>query len=445
MNDEFETRVGTWMRDRARPDPASLASVLGSIDTLPERRGRRRRGWLLATAAVVAVVAVGASAFMFASRPDGYAPSGPNRPVPPDPAAFAGDPRLAACFGSAGPVEFAFEMRHARDYQRHLPAMLLSPELDVDDPGFVVVFASGAELPVGGGAFASRDTTSPNPNQRSVCILVGGVPNLYEHVDISGMGADIGTGDATASLQPSPTTSPSAGPAPTPTVAPAPAWTGDLLAQLECQGDPQLIGGEVGEISTGGRTGTASPYPWLYALDAEDMPLEGWVEAPKVDWESGDSKFVRYVNEVEGRVVAIIVMHVIVGDWSVAGYRACAAAEFDPLRGRSTDDAPWLDPAGLVSGVRTIVGPAHCGWQSTVWMFIDDKNLFLRDPTGIFADVEVGAYLPDTSLPSDAHDTGLTSHGRRLFTVPDGSAVFVKTSTAVERWPRSTDPLIGCA
>jgi hypothetical protein len=132
---------------------------------------------ILASAAVVIVLIIVVTSAVLAPRS-------------PDPAAFAGDPRMASCLAAAGPVEFAFEMPRARDYQRHFPAMLLSPELDVDEPAFVVVFASGAKLSVGGlGAAAPSDAarTSPNPNERSVCILVGDTPNLYEHVDISGM------------------------------------------------------------------------------------------------------------------------------------------------------------------------------------------------------------------------------------------------------------------
>lgn len=43
----------------------------------------------------------------------------------------------AAEGGFQGDVIGACEMAHARDYRRHLPAMLESPELDVDDPAFV--------------------------------------------------------------------------------------------------------------------------------------------------------------------------------------------------------------------------------------------------------------------------------------------------------------------
>jgi hypothetical protein len=123
---------------------------------------------------------------------------------------------VAACFGAAGPVEFVFELPHARDYQRHFPAMLLAPELDVDDPGFAVVFAAGAQLLVGGqGPSAAPGTgASPNPKLRSVCILVGGLPNLYSNVDITGMtvhlGGASGTPGASASASASVASTPNA-------------------------------------------------------------------------------------------------------------------------------------------------------------------------------------------------------------------------------------------
>ena len=238
MNDDFDTRVGAWLRDRAQPDPASLQAVRGSIDALPPRHPGRRRAWQFSAAAVVALVAIGVSAVLVLPQQSGTAPT---RPAPPDPAAFVGDPRLAACFGTAGPVEFVFVMPHARDYQRHFPAMLLAPELDVDDPAFVVVFASGAQLLIGGGPRPSSSggtATSPNPNERSVCILVGDAPNLYENVDIYGMRAYLG-GSSEPSASPSP--SPSE-PTPDPsliavrTQEPQPAGT----APLELTGD--LVG-----------------------------------------------------------------------------------------------------------------------------------------------------------------------------------------------------------
>jgi hypothetical protein len=196
MKDDFDAVVRAWMRDAARPDPTSLAAVHLAIDRLPARR-RRSRGFL-AAAAVLAVLAIGTVGILVNPNSSG-GPSHAVVPTPPNPAAFAGDARVAACFGAAGPVEFAFELPHARDYQRHFPAMLLAPELDVDAPGFAVVFAAGAPLLVGGsGPSATPSTgTSPDPNLRSVCILVGGVPNLYEDVDITGMTVHLDGASAT--------------------------------------------------------------------------------------------------------------------------------------------------------------------------------------------------------------------------------------------------------
>ena len=63
--------------------------------------------------------------------------------APGDPAALAGDARLASCGGTAAEVEFAFTMPHARDYQRYLPAMEHSSELEVDQPALVVIYRGG--------------------------------------------------------------------------------------------------------------------------------------------------------------------------------------------------------------------------------------------------------------------------------------------------------------
>lgn len=223
MTDDFDARAAAWLHERARPDSGSLNAVRGSIDELPPRRRTPQRTWFVGAAAIIAVLAIGASALVLSPRSNGTATIAPSRPVPPDPAAFAGDPRLHACYGDAGPVEFVFEMPHARDYQRHFPAMLLAPELDVDDPAFTVVFASDAPPLIGGSRPPSATidpTESSNPNERWVCILVGDTPNVYENVDISGMSIDLGDPPA-APPSASPTTS-LLPPAATPTLTPAP-------------------------------------------------------------------------------------------------------------------------------------------------------------------------------------------------------------------------------
>jgi hypothetical protein len=253
MNDDFDAQVEAWLRERARPDPRALAAVRGSIDALPARGlGRARTWWREAAAVLVIALVVAATFAVLAPRPSATTPS---RPVPPDPAAFAGDPRLAACFANAGPVEFAFEMAHARDYQRHLPKMLLAPELDVEDAAFVVVFERGAQLrlPLTGTPTASggpTDAASVAGDPRTVCILVADTPNVYENVDITGMQAKVGD-DATPTSSPTAATTPSSTairPTTPPSDPPTPSWIADLTGQLECDGKASTTGGEVGHV-----------------------------------------------------------------------------------------------------------------------------------------------------------------------------------------------------
>lgn len=242
--------------------------------------------------------------------------------------------------------------------------------------------------------------------------------------------------------------------APSPSPDPdVPGWALDLSGQLDCEGTPAPIGYERGDGPAVGREGTASPYPWLYGLrgvDAPDLPLSGWSIAPSTPWEYGLSNFTRHVVTVGGRVKAIILMEGQstqggVGSWSVTAFRACPAAEFDPTAGRTTDNAPWFDAAGSpVTGVSTTTGPGHCGWESTVWLRMDDE-MFLRDPLGIFADRTIGRYREEDRLPGTAIPTGYRNVRWQLFRAPDGDSVLMLTPTGrVEVWPRSSDPFLGC-
>jgi hypothetical protein len=361
-----------------------------------------------------------------------------------DPANYPVPSRLAACGGVTDQVQYVFEARSALDYERYFPAAHAVPEMNVDEPATIVVYR--------GVRPDKRGLQSYPPNEHDLCVLLGPEPGTAQPVFISGV--DL-TGFHIRIDEPSSIESPAPTPAiarPSTTPAPGPAWAGGLAEQLNCDSVPQAIGGEIGQLTPVGGEGTASPYPWLYAEDVVDLPLEAWTEEPKVPWETGGSDFVRYVNTVKGRIKAVLIMggHSVdggVGHWQIVGFRACAPDEFDPLRGHTTDDAPWVDASGRPTmAVRTIVGPAHCGWESTVWLFMDgDSRLYLRDPRGVLRKVSVGRYLPTTKLPIDAVATGLQTGGRELFTTPNRDYVYIRTPNGVERWPRSSDPFIGCA
>ena len=203
--------------------------------------------------------------------------------------------------GDAGSVEFVFVMPRARDYQRHLPAMLRSPELEVDDPGFVVVFAEGVVPAVGGVG------TSDDDSGRYVCISVDGQPNLYSNVDITGMQVDIGTTQASAAPIALPTGTPVARATPTPTLTPepAPSWVADLTGQLDCDGPSSSVGGELDE-QIGGEAGSViSPEIAIEVWSGQTMftglPRSGYTLTDQT------AHWARFAFTVEGRPKAIVV------------------------------------------------------------------------------------------------------------------------------------------
>ena len=121
-----------------------------------------------------------------------------------------------------------------------------------------------------------------------------------------------------------------------------------------------------------------------------------------------------------------------------------------PLPNGSPDDA------GNVLNVYR--GAEHCQWESVTFMNIGwpvgtlsnaqgDWRQYVRDPQGLFDDgaLHVG-YLSDTSLPSDATDTGYHRGAWRLWVSPSQAddAVFVVNADtgAVERWGRATPPIL---
>jgi hypothetical protein len=432
MTDDLEPRLRDLLAERGRLDRTGVTALLDGIATLPTRR---TRPWMRAAAAVAAIALVGLGAFIAFRPSDG--PGGP--PVPPDPAAFAGDPRMDACFAGAGDVEAAFEMRHARDYQRHLPGMLRSPELEVDDPGFVVVLAG--DVGVGGNG-------GPRPETgKSVCVLVGATPNLYTGVDVAGLVATLpgGSGDPTPGPTPTPTATTAAGP----TVEPGPFWVADLAGQLVCDGPVMDFGGEV-PAEPGPMDPAATPAEALeYLLVARYawLPATGW-EPPQVE---GPWALHRYV--VDGRLKAIAVstnrFPGIPDDvgWEVVGQRACDPSEFDPGDGLTDDTTLWLDAEGQRAPTARIFsrrGAGHCGWEAIIFLYVEDK-LYLRDLKGELADQTAGPFREVAALPADAVDTGLHTDNWHLFTVPDERFIYIRTNDGtIERWGRGSDD-IGCA
>lgn len=225
MTDDFEETLKDWLREQGATDPTEVDGLRAAIAVLPARRRRNRFVSVAAAAAVV--LALGLAAIAVAPHS-----SGPGRgpgPLPPDPAAFAGDSRLARCGATVENALGIFEMAHARDYRLHLPAMGLSPELDVDAPAFVVVYRDRQPFGVSGAAPPPGQTWPPAPSlapgHHDVCVLVGSDPstaevNVYGDVDIAGLTVAI---DLTEPSSPTPSAlpTPSAIASTGPSIAPA--------------------------------------------------------------------------------------------------------------------------------------------------------------------------------------------------------------------------------
>ncbi len=446
MSDDFEPRVQRWLRKRGEVDPATVEAVAGRVAGLPPRRTGPRRGWLMtAAAAALVVVAVSVGILVLPRSSGGHVP------VPPDPAAFVGDPRLASCFGGAGEVQYAFELTHARDYQRYLPNMLLAPELDVDDPAFVVVFGQGVRPNIGilgAPGISTGPQTAPPASHRYVCVFAAGFPNLYSDVDIDGFRATI---DGSSTV---PTSSVAALPDPEPTLSgptaePAPAWSADLAGQLDCEGAIPEFGGEVGEFPA--MEPASSPDAALKALLAPgafaSLPAGGFEPAQV------EGHWARHDYFVDGRRKALVVTSDRVegipdgSGWFVVGVRSCDASEFDPADGRTFDQTLWLSASGKTARsdiIHSSPGPGHCGWESVIFLQFDGAQ-YLRDPSGVLADSTIVPFDRHASLPGNADDTGYHTADWRLFTVPDGDAVYIKTKDGTfERWGRAREE-VGCA
>jgi hypothetical protein len=447
MSDEFEDLVKRWMRDRAATDRSTLAALAGNVATLPPRR-RSQPSQLAAAAAVI--VALGLAAIALAPRIN-YGTGVDTGPVPPNPAAFAGDPRLARCGASVDTAIDAFEMGHARLYRLYMPAMLLSPELDVDEPAFVVVYAAIQPFGVAGAPQADGRTQEPRsltPRHHDVCVLVGTDPataemNIYSDVDTTGLTLDVNT---SASFSPEGTPPTTVAP-PSATPEPAPSWVADLAGQLVCEGRVAGLGGEypsLGSPETYGDTPDAAISEFL-------GPSNPYASLPATGFEPlyAESHWASYRYAVDGHAKAIILLSDTTDfgpGWAVVALRACDASEFDPATPLTFPVTVWSDASGNRASTETISsipGPGHCGWESSTWLRVDGE-LYFRDPKKVMAEWTVTRFDARATLPKSAGDTGYRSGKWSLWLVPGGDA-FLVSPGIIERWPRSTDPLIGCA
>lgn len=107
--------------------------------------------------------------------------------------AAAVDPRMVACGANdpANKVLATFDLPRARDFWVRFPSAGLAPELEVDDPAFVVVFDGPASHPVIGPGPdpESADGLAVTPQltrDHVVCVVVKGAISIYSDVSFVG-------------------------------------------------------------------------------------------------------------------------------------------------------------------------------------------------------------------------------------------------------------------
>lgn len=96
------------------------------------------------------------------------------------------DSRALAC-GVEAPIAREFALAHASDYRTALPRMARSPELEIDAPAYVVIYAGVVDLAITGAPRPNNAAGDPQPDGFSgvVCVVVNGSPTIYVNVDSS--------------------------------------------------------------------------------------------------------------------------------------------------------------------------------------------------------------------------------------------------------------------
>ena len=131
--------------------------------------------------------------------------------------------------------------------------------------------------------------------------------------------------------------------------------------------------------------------------------------------------------------------------WYLEAFARCDFAEFPEAFAEKAGYQLWHDADGEPAPVTKLYsapGPAHCSWDSMVFLYAQDRHSYVREPTRELERFTAGPYHPDIPLPDDASDTGYERAGRHLWLAPDGTYAYVGTQRSVEAWPRFET---GCA
>lgn len=217
---------------------------------------------------------------------------------------------------------------------------------------------------------------------------------------------------------------------------------------IECSGDP--YSGSTGS-NWGVPEGLATPAEALEAFirdqAASPIPVAGY----HLERETQDRVLFTYQVSGDTKVAVIVAKnsdHRTSGEdgWSTETFAQCDPAELPDEVTDELDIDVWVNEQGEripVTVISSSQGPEHCDWDSATFLHLRGDT-FVKDPEGVLPSEHLnGTFVPDTSMPTDANDTGYRLDAQQLWVRADGSAAFVMTEQRVERWP-AADEALGC-
>ncbi|MFG2122897.1 hypothetical protein [Streptomyces sp. NPDC048710] len=153
---------------------------------------------------------------------------------------------------------------------------------------------------------------------------------------------------------------------------------------------------------------------------------------------------VLYSFDVKGRTkVAVVVAKDQKGrpGWGPETNASCDPAELPAKFSAAQGWEVWTDRNGRrvpVSRLSSSGGPDHCDWQSAHFLDLDGRH-YARDPEGVLRrdGLLTTPYRDRVSMPAGARDTGYHYRSWRLWLTDDKNTAYVRTSGAVEAWPKT--------
>ncbi len=235
--------------------------------------------------------------------------------------------------------------------------------------------------------------------------------------------------------------------------------SGAAARALECDGRPYNGGsGDYdGGLASAQDTAEEALRNWLDEDFVGAIPDGGY----NVEREDGGRTLFSY--DVDGRSKVTVIAADGITDfdgetgWGVETWAQCDPSELPESVTNGLGIQVWAGAEGErapVTSIQSSAGPEHCGWHDITFLTLDagrrfneGSRQFLRDTSGELSEYLTTTFAEVRRLPPDAHDTGFSRDGRRLWlgTTPVAAYLVDEASpTSIERWPAATEP-IHCA